>query len=753
MSTSSRRTFIKAGLAASGALVLGYFSQSCVSTNAQRRQMALYAQKTGELAPNAWITILPTGQVSFTLDRVEMGQGTMTSHAMMVAEELEVDPASIQILLADADRRYDHNNFKLQITGGSTSVVSSWEPLRVAAASTRELLRLAAAALWEIDPEGCTVREGKVYGPKPGQVFGYGELTKTAALLPIPDVEPKPPSQWKVLGRSVPRLDARAKIDGTATFGIDVEVPNMVHAYVIRPPVITGQAASFDATLALKALGVIDVFAIERGVVVVAKRYWQALRAAPLVKIEWQSGRLAGANSASLLKQLYTKAKTPGDEIRDDGDLDQAMRTQGAQLLDAYYEVPYLAHATLEPQNCTASFTADGCEVWAPTQGPGLAQEFVALATGLEREQVKVHNTLLGGGFGRRLAQDYAVEAALISKRIQRPVKVIWSRADDTHYDYFRPLGVSHMRGAVSAKGEPLAWSHRLVTQTILGQTDWLTSIMPDWIPKTTRVMLSKSSMSLMQDGTLPDATTTEGADSMPYAIPNVRVELHLQKPIMPVGFWRSVGHSGNAFVVESFIDELAAAAKQDPYQWRRALLKDHPKQRRVLDAVAKTAQWGQRPEGIWQGIAQHSSFNGHCAHVVELVKDGEDLLIHRVVSAIDCGRPLNPDIIQAQIEGAIIFGLSAALKQQITLKDGRIEQTNFHNYPLLRMFEAPQIEVHIIPSEEDPVGVGETGLPPIAPALGNAIFAATGKRLRRLPFALDLDLDASPLRATRSPR
>lgn len=746
--TTSRRTFLKAGLAGTGAFMLGFGTQSCVSTNAQRRQMALLARETGELVPNAWISISPQGVISYTLDRVEMGQGTMTSHAMMVAEELEVDPASIRVLLADADRRYDSTKFLLQITGGSTSVVSSWEPLREAAAATREMLRLAAASLWEVDVEGCVVKDGKVLYPSKKLEIGYGGLTRTAALLPIPEVAPKAPKDWKVLGKPIPRVDAKMKVDGSAVYGIDVEVPGMVHAYVIRPPVITGQAGSFDAKAALKQQGVIDIFTIPRGVAVVAQRYWQAKRAAALVEVEWQHGALAGVSSDQLREQLLKMANTPGDSVRDDGDLEEAFKQKGIKTIEAVYEVPYLAHATLEPQNCTALTTADRCELWAPTQGPGLAQEFVALALGIPRDAVTVHNTLLGGGFGRRLAQDYAVEAALISKQVKRPVKVIWSREDDTHFDYFRPLGLSKLRGGVDEQGRPIAWSHRLVSQTILGQTDWLSSLMPEWIPRTTRQMLSKSSLNMMKDGTLPDATTTEGADSVPYAIPNIGVELHLQRPVMPVGFWRSVGHSGNAFVVESFIDELAHAANADPYLFRQGLLKDHPKRRRVLDVAAKAADWGKRPEGIFQGIAQHASFEGYCAHVVELMREGDQLKLHRVVSAIDCGRPINPDIIRAQIEGAVIFGLSAALKQQITLKDGRIEQSNFNNYPLLRMFETPTIEVHIIPSQEEPVGVGETGLPPIAPALANAIFAATKQRLRRMPLELDLE---RPLVATRN--
>ena len=739
MSQHTRRTFLKAGLAASGALVLGISAHSCASTTSARRQMALHGQQTGELVPNAWISVDEQGVITYTLDRVEMGQGTMTSHAMMVAEELEVDPAQIKVQLADADRRYDHSSFFVQITGGSTSVVSSWEPLRAAAASTREMLRQAAASLWEVKLRECVARGGQIVHEPTGRALGYGQLTRTAALLPVPSVEPKPPSQWKVLGKPTPRVDSRMKVDGSAVFGIDVEVPDLVHAYIVRPPVITGRALAVEDAQALKEPGVLDVFIMERGVVVVARRFWQALRAGAALaaqgKIQWDQGRLAGVSSEAMRQSMLKALQRQGKNVRDDGDAQQALQTHQARSIQATYQTPYLAHATMEPQNCTAHVTDERCELWAPTQGPGLARDFVSVALGMPKDKVIVHNTLLGGGFGRRLAQDYAVEAALIAKRVKRPVKVIWSREDDTHFDYFRPMSLSTLRGAVDERGQPVAWHHRLVGQSIMSQTDWLSSMMPDWIPRTTRVMLGDAALQAIKSNTVADPTAVEGADSVPYAIPNLAVEFHLQAPVMPVGFWRSVGHSGNAFVTESFIDELAHLGGQDPYALRRALLRDHPRARRVLELAAERAGWGEAPAGRWQGIAQHASFGGFCAHVVEVTLRQEQLVITRVVSAIDCGRPLNPDIIRAQIEGAVVFGLSAALKQQITIEQGRIQQSNFHDYPLLRMHESPSIEVHIIPSELDPVGVGETGLPPIAPALANAIFKATGHRLRRMPL------------------
>ena len=703
--------------------------------------MAEHAERTGEFVPNAWIKITRDNQIIFTLDRVEMGQGTMTSHTMMVAEELEVDPGSIRVELARAERRYDHDQFFMQVTGGSTSVVEAWQPLRKAAAAAREMLRKAASAAWNVKMSECEAQNGAILHKPSGRRAAYGELTEIAALLEVPSPQLKKPDQWKVLGTPLGRLDAPAKSDGTARFGIDVVVAGMVNAVVIRCPVIGGKPRAIRADAARAQPGVSGVFPIRNGVAVVADTYWRARSAAAKVEVDWDEGALSGFDTESFRKELAHRAEEFGKNVRDHGNVDRALAS-AATKLEVVYEVPYLAHATMEPMNCTAHVSDRGCEVWAPSQAPGLARELIAHMTDIPFDDIVVHNTLIGGGFGRRLAQDYVAEAVDISQRIKKPVKVVWSREDDMQNDFYRPQTYNVLKGGVDAEGNPIAWSHRLVAQSIFGQIgkDWLSAMMPDWMPRVAKLMMGRSGARMFKTSVLTDGTSVEGAVEIPYAIENLNVEYVEHEPGVPVGFWRSVGHSENAFVVESFIDELAHAAGRDPFEFRRALLKKSPRNLGVLELAAEKAGWGKRlPPGVFRGIAQHESFASFCAQVAEIsVKDGA-LQVHRVVGAVDCGQVVNPDIVEAQMEGAIVFGLSAALKQQITFAGGRVQQSNFHDYAMLRMFEMPRIEVHIVASDESPTGVGEPGLPPIAPAVANAIFAATGHRIRRLPIESEL--------------
>jgi isoquinoline 1-oxidoreductase subunit beta len=732
----SRRGFLQVGAAAGGALLVGVHLSGCSRFDMRRRHMAEWAEQTGELQPNAWIRITRDNQIFFTLDRVEMGQGTMTSHAMMVAEELEVEPATLRVVHAGADRAYDNATLQFQVTGGSSSVVASWEPLRKAAAATREMLRGAAAALWDAKLGDCRAENGAIVHAPTGRRATYGELTEIAALLPIPDPALKPRSAFRVLGKSVPRVDARMKVDGTAIFGIDVVVPDMLNAVVVRSPVIAGKPRRFDGAAALREPGVRHVVEMPRGVAVVADKYWQARRAAALVEIQWDDGPLAGFDSESLRKKMAAIAEREAKEVRADGDFAAAQK-RAAKTVDAVYEVPYLAHATMEPMNCAAHVTADRCDVWGPTQSPAMAREVAVAITSLPHSDVHVHNTLLGGGFGRRLFQDYVAEAVQLSKQIARPVKITWSREDDMQNDYYRPQTYNVLRGGVDAEGRPVAWFHRIVGQSIVAQSgpDWLASMTPDWVPRVLKASTGGSAAGMYARNWIADETSIEGAVSLPYDIDNLRVEYALHEPGVPVGFWRSVGHSENAFVVESFIDELAHAAGKDPYQFRRALLEDKPRHRGVLDLAAEKAGWGRPlPAGVGRGIAQHESFGSFCAEVAEVSVENGALRVHRVVAAIDCGLAVNPDLVAAQIESSVVFGLSAALKQAITFENGRVEQTNFHQYGMLRMHEMPVVEVHIVPSDGPPSGVGEPGLPPIAPAVCNAIFAATGLRIRRLP-------------------
>lgn len=733
----SRRGFLRVGAAAGGALVVGVHLPGCARLDMRRRRMAEWAEQTGELVPNAWIKVTRDSEIVFTLDRVEMGQGTMTSHAMMVAEELEVDPADLRVEHAGAGREYDNPALQFQVTGGSTSVAASWEPLRKAAAATREMLRQAAAALWEVDIAGCRARDGAIVHEPSGRRARYGELTEIAALVPVPDPPLKPRSEFRVIGTAAPRVDARMKVDGTGVFGMDVTVPGMRNAVVLRPPVIGGRLTRLRAGAALGEPGVREVVEIPSGVAVVADRYWQARRAAARVEATWDHGPLAGLDTGATRAAMAEDAARPGKEVRAEGDVDAAL-ARAEQVVEAVYEVPYLAHATMEPMSCVAHVTRDGCEIWAATQSPGMAREVAAAITGLPHRDIVVHNTLLGGGFGRRLAQDYVAEAVHLAQRIGQPVKITWSREDDMQNDYYRPQTCNALRGAVDGAGRPVAWLHRIVGPSILSQTgaDWLSSMAPHWVPRVLKGMAGSSAAGMYARNWVTDQTSVEGAASVPYGIEHLRVEYTHHDPGVPVGFWRSVGHSENAFVVEGFIDELAHAAGADPYRFRRELLGAHPRQRAVLDLAAEKAGWGApAPEGVGRGIAQHASFGSFCAEVAEVSVRAGKVRVHRVVCAIDCGLAVNPDIVRAQMESAIAFGLSAALKQAITFKDGQVEQRNFHQFRMLRMHEMPRVEVHIVPSDAPPTGVGEPGLPPIAPAVANAVFAATGRRIRRLPL------------------
>lgn len=731
----TRRGFLGAVSLSGGVLLLGVHLPGCASLN-RRRDIAEHAERTGELAPNAWIKITPDSEIVLALDRVEMGQGTMTSHAMMVAEELEVAPTAIRVELAKADRAYDNPELGFQITGGSTSVVGSWVPLRKAAASVREMLRTAAAKLWEVDVDACVARDGVIEHAASGRRARYGDLTRIAALIPIPDPRLKQPAQFRVLGTPVPRLDTPAKVDGSAIFGMDVSLPGMLHAVVIRSPVRGGRPRGFRAEQALARKGVRHVFEIPGAVAVVADTYWQARSAAPRVEVDWDEGPLAALDDERVRAALAERAREGGKAVRDEGDVERALGRAG-RVVEAEYEVPYLAHATMEPMNCTAHVADGRCDIWAPTQAPGLARELASHVTGLHWRDITVHTTLIGGGFGRRLAQDYVVEAVHVASRVGKPVKVIWSREDDMQNDFYRPRTLHVMRGALDDSGAAVGWLHRLVGQSIIANVgrEWLPAMSPAWLPTVLKGFVSRSAARLYERNLLTDPTSVEGALELPYGMSNLRVEYAEQELGVPVGFWRSVGHSENAFVVESFIDEMAHAAGADPYRFRRALLAGAPRNRRVLDLAAEKAGWDTPPaEGVHRGIAVHASFGSVCAEVVELSVEGAKVRVHRVVCVLDCGLVLNPDIVRAQMESAIVFGLSAALKQEINFRKGRVQQFNFHQYRLLRMNEMPRIEVHIAPGEGDPTGVGEPGLPPIAPALTNAIFAATGKRIRKLP-------------------
>ena len=733
----SRRTFLVGS--ASGALVVG------CALGPTGGPVWQHFRVTGELRPNAWIRILADNTVIFMLDRVEMGQGTTTSHAALVCEELEVDPRKLVIQAAEADRSYDNPDSQLhvQVTGGSTSTRTSWQPLREAGATAREMLRQGAAATWNVPVRECVAADGAIHHARSGRAARYGELIHAAALQSVSHVALKPRKDWKWIGKSLDRLDARPKIDGSGVYGIDVTLPGMLTAVIVRPPVRGATLARLDAAAARARRGVVDVVVLPQGVAVVASGYWEARTGADRLAIAWNEGHAGTIDSRELGRAYDRLAETRGGKtVRDDGDAYAATAGGGGRtIVEATYRAPFLAHAPMEPQNATAWIHDGRCEVWAPNQAPGVLRFRVADAIGFDLADVAIHTTLVGGGFGRRLFADFAIEAAMLAQRIGRPVKVIWSREDDQENDWYRPMAVSRVRGAVE-RGAITGWLHRLVTQSVLFSEggDFAGGLAPNGVPRALRRILADNAPRIFLRATLADMTSHEGASDLPYAIPNLRVELTTADSGVPAGSWRAVGHSHTAFVTESFLDELIHAAGLDPYRARRALLAKQPRWLATLDLAAQKAGWGTPlPAGVGRGIAVHASFESVCAQVVEAQVQGNRVNVRRVVAAVHCGQVVNPGLVAAQIESGI-FGLSAALKQQVTFQRGRVQETNFHSYRSLRMFECPVIETHIVPSTDDPTGVGEPGLPPIAPALCNAIFAATGRRIRSLPIEAALE-------------
>ena len=664
-------------------------------------------------APNAWLRIGTDDSVLVIVDRSEMGQGVTTSLPMLLAEELEADWTKIRFEFAPADKAYINQLFGIQGTGGSSSVRAAWKPLRVAGAQARTMLIAAAAQTWSVEPASCRAETGAVIHAATNRRLSYGALAQRAAALPVPvDVQLKDPKDWRLAGKPTKRLDTRFKVNGTAQFGIDVRVPGMLTAVVARSPVFGGTVRSFDATAAKAIPGVRHVVQISSGVAVVGAGYWPAKQGRDALKVLWDEGPVAQVSSASISSLFAQRATQDGAVARHDGDAIAAL-TGAAQRVEAVYEMPFLAHATMEPMNCTAHVRADGVDIWAPTQNQTGVQMVGGQIGGVPPEQVAVHTTYLGGGFGRRFELDFIVEALETSKAAGAPVKVIWSREDDIQHAQYRPANYHQLRAGLDASGRPVSWTHRIVAP----------SIMARMFPQTVKNGL--------------DGEAVEGGVGLPYAIPNVHVDYQLTDTGIPVGFWRSVNNSFNSFAVEGFIDELAVAAKQDPYEYRRGLLANAPRHRGVLELAAAKAGWGTAlPSGRGRGIAVYKSFESFAAQVAEVsVSPAGDVRVHRVVCAIDCGMHVNPSTIEAQMQSGIVYGLTAALKGAIDIQGGRVVQSNFHDYQMLRLAEMPVVEVYIVPSSEEPGGVGEPGTPPIAPAVCNAIFAATGKRIRKLPI------------------
>jgi isoquinoline 1-oxidoreductase subunit beta len=704
----TRRQFLETASVAGAGLVIGFYLPP-----GGRIPSAAVSAGAGPFAPNAWLRIGADESVLVMVDRSEMGQGVATSLPMLVAEELEADWSKIRIEFAPADKAYTNPMFGMQGTGGSTSVRAAWTPLRKAGASARELLVSAAAETWGVDRSECRAEQGAVIHAPSKRRLTYGRLVEKAASLPVPSDAPlKDPKDWKIIGKRVRRLDTPPKVDGSAQFGIDVKVPGMLVAVLARCPVFGGKVARVDGTKAKAVAGVRHIVRLSTGVAVVADGYWPAKKGRDALEITWDEGPNAAVTSASIAQLFAQRSEQPGARARHDGDTEPVAAGAAAEL-DAVYEAPFLAHATMEPMNCTAHVRPDGVDIWAPTQFQSGAQGLGARIGGVPPDKVKVHTTYLGGGFGRRFELDFIQEALETSKATGKPVKVIWSREDDIRHEPYRPACYHRMRAGLDTRGQPVVWTHRIVAPSIMAR------VFPDTV---------KNGL---------DEEAVEGGVGMPYTIPNVNVDYVLTDTGIPVGFWRSVNNSFNAFVVESFIDELAHAARKDPFEFRRDLLGKAPRHLGALSLAASKAGWGAPlPAGRARGIAVYKSFESYVAQVAE-VSVGSDgtVRVHRVVCAVDCGPVVNPDTVEAQMEGGIVYGLTAALYGEITIDRGRVKQSNFHDYQMLRMPEMPKIEVHIVPSTDAQGGAGEPGTPPIAPAVCNAIFAMTGKRIRKLPI------------------
>ncbi|MDP4299458.1 xanthine dehydrogenase family protein molybdopterin-binding subunit [Leptothrix discophora] len=698
----------RAFLGASGALMLSFALPASAWAAGRQATMA------PAHALNAWVRIGRDDTVTVICGSAEMGQGVLTAIPMLLAEELDADWARVKVEQAPADPAYNNPMFGMQATGGSTTVRGHWEPLRQAGAAARAMLVAAAAERWKVDATQCRTEAGVVIGPGRRRAR-YGELAEAAARQPVPTrVTLKDSKDFRILGQPKKRLDTPAKLDGSAKYGIDAQVSGMLVAVMARAPMPGAKVRTLDDSAAKAVPGVRQVISIPHGVAVLADGYWTARKGRDALKIDWDQGDSAALSTAKVEQMLGDAARAGAPSVaKAAGDL-AAGRAGAARTLEADYSAPYLAHACMEPMNCTARVQGDEVEIWAGTQSQGPAQGILGSVAQVAPAKVKVHTMMLGGGFGRRFAPDFAIDATLLSKLSGKPVKLIYTREDDMAAGYYRPAAAARFTGALDGSGKLVALSADVASPSIMAASGF---------------------MKIPENGV--DAFAVEGIADMPYDIPNLRLAYARQEPGPQVWFWRSVGHSQNIFFMEGFIDELAVAAGRDPYEFRRSLLGQQPRYRGVLEAAAQKAGWGSPlPAGVFRGIAVGQSFGSYVAEVAEVsvAADGTPR-VHRVVAAVDCGQVVNPAIVERQIEGGIVYGLSAALHGKLEIEAGRVTTGNFHQYPVLRMNEMPKVEVHILASREKPGGIGEPGTPPIAPAVVNAIAAATGQRLRSLPI------------------
>ena len=710
--TPSRREFIKTGALVTGGLVIAF------TVPGARRFARAERTPAGPFVPNAFLRVGSDDSVTVLLAHSEMGQGIWTALPMLVAEELDADWSRIRVEHAPAAPAYAHTAYGMQMTGGSSSTWSEFDRCRQAGANARAVLVAAAAQRFGVSPADCRTQNGVVIaGSKRAR---YGELAEAAAKLPMPKTVPlKDPKDWKLIGKPTKRLDTPEKITGRARFGIDVQFDGLLTAVVARPPVFGGKVKSLDDTKAKAVPGVRAVVRVPSGVAVVADHFWAAKLGRDALEIDWDLGPNARLDSAAVREEFSRLAGTKGTTAAQAGNVTGAF-SKAVKTIEADYAVPYLAHATMEPLNATVRISPSKCEIWTGTQFQTMDQQVAAQITGLKPEQVEIHTTFLGGGFGRRATptSDFVSEAVQVAKAAGGPVKTVWTREDDVRGGYYRPAYLHRVRMGLGSDGLPTAWHHVIVGQALMAGTPF-------------EAMLVKNGI---------DATSVEGVADSAYlkSVPNHLVDLHSPKLGIPVLWWRSVGHSHNAFVMESAVDELARAAGKDPVEYRRALLKGHSRHLAALNLAAEKAKWGTPvPQGRARGIAVHESFGSYVAQVAEVSVEKDAIRVHRVVCAIDCGVAVNPETVRAQMESGIAFGLGAALHSKLSFKDGRVQQSNFHDYQVLRLSEMPVVEVHIVPSTEKMGGVGEPGVPPIAPAVANAVAALTGQRLRELPLTL----------------
>ena len=736
----SRRRFIKIAALGGGGLALGVYLGFCGEETPTLEES--WGVSDEGWFPNAWLRVDTDGSVTIRVNHTEMGQGVTTGLPTIVADELDLDWQQVRFEIAPVEPVYKNPLFGVYATGGSTSVKGSWDILRHAGAVARAMLVQAAAETWGVSTTECRTELGAVLHDGTSRRATYGELSEAAARITPPDeVNLKDFADFRLIGTDVPRLDLRQKIDGSAVFGTDVQLPGLLTATVVHPPVYGDGVQRFNADKTIALPGVRSVLEVDTGVAVVANTFWQAKLGADALEIEWDARGDRNVSNESILARWTELAGSENSkELLTAGDVETAW-SDSDRVIEADYFVPYEAHATAEPMCCTAFVERDRCQLWVPTQNQDGCQEVAARITGLGYSDVDVYTTYTGGGFGRRVNVDYVIEAIQLSKAMDAPVKVLWTREEDIQHDFYRPACFNVMRAALDGAGNPTAWFHQIVgpdaSMSVI--PDMLPSILPMWLPRGARNMTSWIGK-MVAPKLMYGEGVAAGAVPLPYAVDNVRVDYVADDPGVPVGFWRSVSNSANAFVVECFVDEMAAAAGRDPLEYRLALLGNDPHHTTVLEVAAREAGWGTTPEnGVHRGLAVHEFDDTYVAMVAEIsIDERRRIKVQRVVCGVDCGRVINPRIVRTQIASAIAFGLTATLKGESTFEGGRARESNFHDFPILTFAEMPDVEVHLVNSDRHPSGIGEGGVPPIAPAVANAVYAATGVRLRKLPLELE---------------